>query len=119
MNADRKLPKRRRIVRSVGTMPAAVHESAIGNRPNSDRKLRTACRATASRFFRRLGEFVRVAVEYVRWVRIVGTYVHPRGFGAVTTLRSIAVSPELCVAAAEFKLTARHSKVRRDGYSRS
>ena len=35
MNAERKLPKRRRIVRSVGTMALAVHESAVGRAPNS------------------------------------------------------------------------------------
>ncbi len=49
LNADRKLPKRRRIVRSIGTISAAVHESAVGNTPNSATKLRTASRARASR----------------------------------------------------------------------
>jgi hypothetical protein len=39
-------------------------------------------------------------------VRVLYGWVHLRGFEAVTTLRSIAVSPELCVAEAEFDLAA-------------
>jgi len=39
-------------------------------------------------------------------VQVLYGWLHLRGFEAVTTLRSIAVSPELCVAEAEFDLAA-------------
>lgn len=47
--ADWKLPKRLLIGRSVGTMPAAVHDWAVGETPNSSTRLRIAFSAAASR----------------------------------------------------------------------
>jgi len=40
--AIRKLPNRRRIVFSLGVMPAVVHDSAVGRVPNRAMKSRTA-----------------------------------------------------------------------------
>lgn len=46
--AGRKLPNRLRTVRSAGLIPAAVHESAVGNLPVSVMNRRIASRISSS-----------------------------------------------------------------------
>jgi hypothetical protein len=68
VKADRKLPKRR-IVRSVGTIPVAVQESAVGRVPYSATKFLIAFRAAPLRVSEGSSNSYGVPSKYVPWVR--------------------------------------------------